>query len=76
MDPISMLRELLTAVPFKPFVLCLSDGRKLPVRHPDFLTISPKGRIMWEGDADNEFAMAMPYHVTGVEHLRRRRRAA
>jgi hypothetical protein len=68
-----MLRDLLTAHPFKPFVLCLSDGRKLPVPHPDFLTISPHGRIIWEGKTEEEFAMAMPFHVTGVEHLRRKR---
>lgn len=69
-----MLRELLEATPFRPFVLCLSDGRRLPVYQPDFLTISPKGRIFWEGETEDEFAMAMPFHVTGVEHAPRRRR--
>ena len=74
MNLIAMLRELLGANPFKPFVLCLSDGRRLPVYHPDFLLISPNGRIIWEGDTEDEFAMAMPFHVTGVEHAPRRRR--
>ncbi|MGH7956170.1 MAG: hypothetical protein ACREH8_04070 [Opitutaceae bacterium] len=78
MNPVQMLRELLSAEPFKPFVLCLSDGRRLPVYHPGFLLISPRGRIIWEGETEDEFAMAMPFHVTGVEHAprRRRRRAA
>ena len=76
MNPIPMLRELLSAHPFRPFVLCLSDGRKLPVRHPDYLLISPNGRIIWEGDTEEKFAMAMPFHVTGVEHIQRRRRHA
>jgi hypothetical protein len=76
MSPLPLLRELLGADPFKPFVLCLSDGRRLPVYHPDFLLIAPSGRIIWEGETENEFAMAMPFHVTGVEHAPRRRRRA
>jgi hypothetical protein len=78
MNPVAMLRELLNADPFKPFVVCLSDGRRLPVYHPDFLLISPNGRIMWEGETEDDFALAMPFHVTGVEAAprRRRRRAA
>ena len=75
MNPIPMLRELLAANPFKPFVVCLSDGRKLPVPHQGFLTVSPHG-IIWEGETEEDFAMAMPFHVTGIEPLRRRRRAA
>ena len=78
MNPIPMLRELLAADPFRPFVVCLTDGRKLRVYHPDFLLITPSGRLVWEGRNENEFAMAMPLHVTGVEQAprRRRRRAA
>jgi hypothetical protein len=41
----------------------------LPVDHPDFLLITPSGRLVWEGHDENEFAMAMPLHVTGVEPL-------
>ena len=74
MNPIPMLRELLAADPFRPFLVCLTDGRKLRVDHPDFLLISPSGRLIWEGRTENEFAMAMPFHVTGVEHVSRRRR--
>ena len=74
MNPIHMLHELLAAHPFRPFVVCLSDGRKLPVYHPDFLLITPSGRLIWEGNSESEFAMAMPFHVTGVEDAPRRRR--
>jgi hypothetical protein len=48
--------------------VCLTDGRRLRVDHPDFLLITPSGRLVWEGRSENEFAMAMPLHVTGVEH--------
>jgi len=74
MNPVPMLRELLGANPFKPFVLCLSDGRRLPVYHPDFLMISGRGGfIVWEGEGEGEFALATPLHVTGVENAPRRR---
>jgi hypothetical protein len=43
MNPIPMLCELLAAQPFKPFMLCLSDERQLPVPHREFLTVSPHG---------------------------------
>jgi len=35
------LREAHRAKPFKPFRICLADGRSLPVQHPEFLTIIP-----------------------------------
>jgi hypothetical protein len=75
MNPIPMLRELLAAHPFKPFTLCLSDGRRLPVHHPDYLLISGRGGfIVWEGEHEGEFALATPLHVTGVEQIQRGRR--
>lgn len=75
MNPIPMIREWLNASPFKPFAVCLTDGRKLRVPSPDHLTITPHGRLIWEGDTDDQFAMAMPLHVTGVEQLRKKRAA-
>lgn len=76
MNPLPMLRELLHASPFRPFVVCLTDGRKLRVDHPDYLLISPNGRIIWEGATEDDFAIAMPLHVTGVEQAPRRRKRA
>lgn len=74
MNPIPMLQELLEAVPFRPFVLCLTDGRKLPVEHPDFLSITRHRWIIWNGWTENDVAVAMPLHVTGIELLPRRRK--
>lgn len=39
------IRELLHAVPFRPFKILLPDGVKLRVPHPDFISIAPSGRI-------------------------------
>lgn len=70
MNPTAMLRELLQAEPFRPFYVCISDGRKLKVPHPDFLIITPHGRIIWEESGDPDaFAITMPFHVTGIESV-------
>ncbi|MEO6785647.1 MAG: hypothetical protein ABI318_05890 [Chthoniobacteraceae bacterium] len=39
------LREFLHAVPFKPFKIHLPSGEKIRVPHPDFVSVSPSGRI-------------------------------
>ena len=39
------IRELLHAVPFRPFKIHLSSGTKIRVPHSDFMSIAPSGRI-------------------------------
>jgi len=36
------LREAHQARPFRPFKLCLADGREIDVRHPEFLLLHPR----------------------------------
>ena len=46
---IQQLRELLKASPFEPFDLKLADGTVYRIRHEDFVSVSPKGRvIVWD----------------------------
>jgi hypothetical protein len=40
------LRDVMHARPFRQFWLCLADGRKLHVAHPDFIAVSPTGRVV------------------------------
>lgn len=35
------LRATIKAVPFRPFSLRLSDGREIPIPHPDFIMYAP-----------------------------------
>lgn len=41
---VDQLRKCLHAVPFRPFVIYMADGRRLRVEHPEFVAISPTGR--------------------------------
>ena len=39
------LHEVLHAAPFRPFTLCLADGTRVDVPHPDFIANPPGARI-------------------------------
>ena len=47
----------LNATPFHPFVVHLNDGRAIPVKHPDFVALSPKGweAMVWTEEYSYEF---------------------
>jgi hypothetical protein len=36
------LRAAVRAEPFRPFTICLADGRSFHVRHPEFVLITPE----------------------------------
>jgi hypothetical protein len=38
---VEQLRATIKAVPFHPFTLRLSDGREIPIPHPDFIMYTP-----------------------------------
>ncbi len=59
----------LNAAPFHPFQVHLSDGLAVPVRHPDFVALSPKGweAMIWTAEHTCEFidlAAVMSLKVT------------
>jgi hypothetical protein len=43
---IEQLRNFHEARPFRPFEICLADGRSIPVDHPEFLSRSVSGRTI------------------------------
>ncbi len=52
---IDQVRTLYQAVPFRPFVMHLADGREIPVVHRDFIIASPNGREVIVYQPDNSF---------------------
>ena len=40
------IKEKITAAPFRPFAIRLTDGRKYDVPSPDHASVSPSGRTM------------------------------
>jgi hypothetical protein len=44
---ISELQKLYDAEPFRPFFIHMADGRKIPVKHREFMALSPSGRTAY-----------------------------
>jgi len=49
------IREALRREPFKPFDICLADGRRIPVRHPDFVAVGKRRIIVIQPDDSSLF---------------------
>jgi hypothetical protein len=43
---IEQVRQLYNAAPFRPFIIHLADGRQIPVKHREFMALSPSGRTI------------------------------
>ncbi len=65
------LRKMWQTTPFVPFKILLPGGKALRVTHPEFLSISPSGRIahVWK-DGDDYTAVDV-FLITALEHERR-----
>lgn len=72
----SELRLKIVAVPFRQFVLNVSDGRKLPVFGRDFIMISPNGRYvdLYQPDSDHDIISTSA--VTGITYVDEMKRTA
>ena len=55
------------AEPFRPFKIHLPDGRRLDVKHPEFLAYTPKGRIAVVMSVDETFEIVDLMLVTSPE---------
>lgn len=62
------LEERLAAKRFVPFALHLTDGRVLEVKHPDFLTITARKRIIFEPEEGGAI-WVLPLHVVSVDDM-------
>ena len=64
---IGKVKELYEAQPFRPFTVCLADGRKIPVRHKEFVALSPSGRTMIVYQPDDSHDIIDILLVTSLE---------
>ncbi|MFM8471799.1 MAG: hypothetical protein ACKODH_17855 [Limisphaerales bacterium] len=65
------IKSHLNVATFKPFVLHLTDGRSLSVKHPDFVAFSPSHReiFLWTAEWTYEFVALNA--ITSLEVFRR-----
>jgi hypothetical protein len=61
------VRQFSRATPFVPFVLILADGRRVLVRHPEFLSFSPGDRTLVVHQLDDSFELVDLLSVAKLE---------
>jgi len=64
---IQQLRAAIRAVPFRPFTVHMADGRSFPVPHPDFLLMSPSGRMAFAFGQEDECSILDLLLMTEIE---------
>jgi hypothetical protein len=62
------INKLLTAKPFEPFRLYLTDGRTFDIHHPDFVLVGNRAVHVYEYD-DPESRRYSNYAVVGILHI-------
>ena len=61
---IDRIREKITGG-FRPFVICVSDGRKFPVPHPEFLALGK--RVVVVIGKNDRVNTIDPLHIVSLE---------
>lgn len=64
---IEHFRAALRAVPFRPFVMHLADGREVPVRHPELAVSTSTGRTTVVVQPDDTLTIIDLLLVTDLE---------
>ena len=64
------LKKYWHASPFVPFNIVLPGGERVSVPHPDFLTVSPSGRIAHVWKSGDDSASIDVFLITAVETVR------
>jgi hypothetical protein len=64
---ISELQKLYDAEPFRPFLIHMADGRKIPVKHREFMALSPSGRTAYVYQMNDDSNVIDVALVTSLE---------
>lgn len=64
---IEQVKQLYNAAPFRPFIIHLADGRRIPVKHREFMAASPSGRTIVVYEQDDSFNIIDLLLVTSLE---------
>jgi len=61
------IREMLYGQPFEPFEICMSDGRRFEVRHPELAIVAADHVAV--GSAGPEPEIASRIHLLALRHV-------
>jgi hypothetical protein len=63
---LNSIRNALRKEPFQPFDLCLADGRRVSVRHPEFVAMN--NRVVVVLDEQSYSTTIEPLLIVSLEH--------
>ena len=63
------VRSLLHASPFRPFLIHVADGGRIPVKHEDFVALDPAGREMLVYQPDSTYQIVDVMLITRLQVL-------
>ena len=66
---IEEIRKLLHTQPFRPFLIHVADGGRIPVKHEDFAALAPTGREMIVYQANGDYQVVDVMLVTRLQVL-------
>jgi len=67
------IRERLHQSPFQPFRICLSDGRRIAVQHPDFVAIGCS--LVLVTDRQDNARQFDSLHIVSLDDIRSKKRS-
>jgi hypothetical protein len=69
---LNSIRNALHEQPFKAFDLCLADGRRVPVKHPEFVAMNQ--RIVIVTDEESNTKILEPLLIVSLEPVAGKRK--
>ena len=69
---VKTIRERLHESPFTPFKICLSDGRRILVKHPDFVAIG--GSIIVVTNEEDSMQRLDSLHIVSLDDASSKKR--
>ncbi|MGD0900358.1 MAG: hypothetical protein ABR915_21205 [Thermoguttaceae bacterium] len=65
---IAGVREALRREPFQPFAIRLADGRSVPVKHPEFVALTPRRIIVIADDEVGSWSVLEPLLIVSLDY--------
>jgi hypothetical protein len=66
------IRERLHQAPFRPFRICLSDGRQILIKHPDYVAMG--GSVIHVLDEEDNTQRIDALHIVSLDDQRSKRK--
>jgi hypothetical protein len=60
------IRQVIGTLPFRPFTVELGSGKRVPVNHPEYVSLSPAGRTLVVYDDHDAMEIIDVFLITNI----------